>query len=354
MNRIQKVKELIKEKEVHGILISSPENRRYFSGFTGSAGNLLITPDKNLLVTDFRYISQGKEQAEGYEIIKTSKEYSLTNVIKNEKLESIAIEEDYTTYEQYLKYTEKLPDIDIKSLDKNLLKIRSIKEEDEISKIRNAAQITDKAYSYILNEIKPGIKERDVANALEFFMKNEGAAKVSFDIIVASGVRSSLPHGIASEKVIEKGDMITLDFGCVYEGYCSDMTRSFVLGKATERQKEIYHVVLKAQMEALNSVKDGITGIELDNIARDIITDAGYGDYFGHGLGHGVGLLVHELPHVNHLGQEKMEPGNVITIEPGVYIPEYGGVRIEDLVVVRKDGYEVLSNSPKDLIEISC
>jgi len=183
-------------------------------------------------------------------------------------------------------------------------------------------------------------------------MKKRGASKLSFESIVASGKRSSLPHGVASNKIIEDGDMITLDFGCIYNGYCSDMTRTLVLGKANNKQKEIYNVVLEAQKTSLAAIKPGITGEELDTIARNIISEKGYGQYFGHGLGHGVGLEVHELPHVNVRGKVPMEPGMMITIEPGIYIPDFGGVRIEDLVLVTEDGYKVLSNSTKDLIEL--
>jgi Xaa-Pro aminopeptidase len=193
----------------------------------------------------------------------------------------------------------------------------------------------------------------DVALELEYFMKKKGATGLSFDSIVASGKRSSLPHGVASDKIIEDGDFLTLDFGCVYNGYCSDMTRTIVVGKASERQKEIYNIVLNAQMRALENIKPGMTGFELDKIARDVIIDAGYGEYFGHGLGHGVGLEVHEMPNVNPNAQNTLLPGMIITDEPGIYIPDFGGVRIEDLIVITINGYEVLSSSTKKLIELS-
>ena len=354
MTEVKNIRKMLKDKELEAFLIFNPENRLYVSGFTGSAGYVLISEKEQVFMTDFRYIEQAKKETNGFNIIEIGRDNPVTDVIKGYHFETLGIEDDFITYEQFLDFDEKLENTKLVPLKKSLTELRSIKNKEEISKIRRAAEITDKAYDYIIKKIRPGLREIDIALDLEYFMKTIGASKVSFDIIVASGYRSALPHGIASEKPLEKGDMVTIDFGCVYQGYCSDMTRSFVLGEATEKQKNIYYTVLEAQETALKAVKPGKTGKELDEIARKIITDKGFGKYFGHGLGHGVGLEVHELPHVNHLGEKAMQPGMVITIEPGVYIPEFGGVRIEDLLAVTQDGYKLLSNTPKELIEISC
>lgn len=351
-NRIVKLRSIMQEKNLDAILTYKPENRYYITGFTGSTGYGLITKDKEIFITDFRYLEQVKKECVGFTLEENSKLKPVTDILKNLNIHRLGIEEDYVTYGQYKEFTEKLVDTELVPLDGVITKLRAAKSQEEIEFIQKAAAITDEAFSHILTFIRPGISEEDIALELEFFMKKKGATKNSFDPIVASGERSALPHGRASSKIIEAGDFLTLDFGCVYKGYSSDMTRTLVVGEATQKQKEIYYTVLEAQEKSLTAVKPGLTGIQLDNIARDIITEKGYGQYFGHGLGHGVGLEVHELPHVNAIGKAEMEPGNVITIEPGIYLPGFGGVRIEDLVVVTDSGYRVLSKSTKELIEL--
>jgi Xaa-Pro aminopeptidase len=354
MTEITHIRRMMQKKELEAILIFNPENRQYISGFTGSAGYVLISENAQVFMTDFRYIEQAKKETNGFDIIEISRDNPVTDMLKNYNFVTLGIEDDYLTYEQFLNFDEKLENTKLIPLEKALTELRSVKTDEEISKIQKAAEITDKAFEYAIEKIRPGLREIEIALDLEYFMKTRGASKVSFDIIVASGQRSALPHGVASEKILEKGDMVTIDLGCIYKGYCSDMTRSFVLGKASDKQKEIYQTVLEAQETALKAVMPGITGKELDGIARKIISNQGYGEFFGHGLGHGVGMEVHELPHVNHLGDVAMKAGMVITIEPGIYLPDYGGVRIEDLVAVTEDGYKLLSNTPKELIEITC
>lgn len=353
MNKnIDNVKLLLEEKNLEGILLFKPENRRYVSGFTGSTGYVLITKTKAQLITDFRYTQQAAVQCKGFEIREISNTKTITDILNDLHLYRLGVEEDFMTYGQAIEFTDKLTSTDLVPLEGAILKLRSVKTPYEIENIEKAANIADKAFEHILKFIKPELAELDIALELEFFMRKKGADKLSFESIVASGKRSSLPHGVASDKIVEAGDMITLDFGCVYKGYCSDMTRTIVLGKASDKQKEIYNIVLEAQKTALDAVKPGITGAELDAIARKIIGDKGYGQYFGHGLGHGVGLEVHELPRINARGDVPMEPGMIITIEPGIYIPDFGGVRIEDLVLVTESGYKVLSKSTKDFIEL--
>ncbi|SHH07743.1 M24 family metallopeptidase [Tepidibacter thalassicus] len=352
-SRIKNLKNEMKNRDLDAVLIYKPENRRYISGFTGTAGYVLITESKNMFFTDFRYVQQASNQCKGFEILEISRTKPITEYLLDMNIKKLGFEDDYMDFSTYSKFTNELKDINFVPLKGLMLSLRVVKDEEEINTIAKAANIADEAFDHILKFIKPGISEKDIALEIEYFMKKKGASGISFDSIVASGKRSSLPHGVASEKLIEEGDFLTLDFGCIYNGYCSDMTRTIVVGKANDEQKKIYDIVLNAQIKALEAIKPGITGCELDKIARDVITNAGYGDKFGHGLGHGVGLEVHEMPHVNSLGKNPLLPGMVITDEPGIYIPDFGGVRIEDLVVVIEDGYKVLSNSPKELIELS-
>ena len=354
VRRIERVRNIIDSLNADGLIVYSPYNRRYLSGFTGSTGYVIISKDKMGFVTDFRYVNQAGLECKGFEIIenKNPVEDYLADVIRKYNIKKLAYEDSYMTVNFYNKLKNKLYDVELVPLLEAEGKIRIIKDSEELEYIEKAASIADKAFEHLLGYIKPGITEKVIGLELEFFMKKNGASKLSFDSIVASGWRSSLPHGMATDKIINSGDLLTLDYGCVYNGYCSDMTRTIVVGKADEKQREIYNVVLKAQTEALLHIKAGVLGKDIDKVARDIIKDAGYGDYFGHGLGHGVGLAVHEEPRLSQLGETPLEVNMVVTDEPGIYIPDFGGVRIEDLVVVGHDGPIVLSKSPKELIEL--
>lgn len=350
--KVEKFRKSIVEMGVDAAIVFKPENRRYLSGFTGSAGYVVITEKKNLFITDFRYVQQSNKQCKGFEIIEHTNDRKIYDILNELGLKKLGFEDGFMTVSQYKDFEEKLNDVELIPLKDTLPKIRAIKDEDEINEIRKAAEIADKTFEYICGILKPGITEWEVSLEIEAFMKKNGASGTSFESIVASGVRSSLPHGIASHKVIEDGDFVTLDFGCIYNGYCSDMTRTVVIGKASDKQKEIYNIVLEAQEAALKAIKSGVTGFEADKVARDIIKEKGYGDYFGHGLGHGVGLEVHESPRLSPLGKDTLRENMVVTDEPGIYVPDFGGVRIEDLVVVKEDGCEILSKSPKHLIEL--
>ncbi len=354
VRRIERARNIIDSLNADGIIVYSPYNRRYLSGFTGSTGYVIISKDKMGFVTDFRYVNQAGLECKGFEIIenKNPVEDYLADVIRKYNIKKLAYEDSYMTVNFYNKLKNKLYDVELVPLLEAEGNIRIIKDSEELEYIEKAASIADKAFEHLLGYIKPGITEKDIGLELEFFMKKNGASKLSFDSIVASGWRSSLPHGMATDKIINSGDLLTLDYGCVYNGYCSDMTRTIVVGKADEKQREIYNVVLKAQTEALLHIKAGVLGKDIDKVARDIIKDAGYGDYFGHGLGHGVGLAVHEEPRLSQFGETPLEVNMVVTDEPGIYIPDFGGVRIEDLVVVGHDGPIVLSKSPKELIEL--
>ncbi len=351
-NRIDALRDQMKEKSLDAALIYKNENRRYISGFTGTSGYVVITEKSSFFITDFRYIGQASNQCESYEIIEHNIEKTLYDIINSLNIYNLGFEEDFVTYGQYKEFENKLKDVTLSPLNQALNSLRKYKDANEIKCIESAAAIADDAFDYICEFIKPGISEREISLELEGYMRKKGASSTSFDIIVASGLRSSLPHGVASDKIVEKGEFITMDFGCIVNGYCSDMTRTIVMGKANDKQKQIYDIVLEAQNMALRAIRPGITGVEADKVARDIITKRGYGQFFGHGLGHGVGLEIHEAPRLSPLGNDTLEVAMVVTDEPGIYLPDFGGVRIEDLVVITEDGNRVLSKSPKQLIEL--
>lgn len=352
--RLEKFLAKFESLGIDGAFIFKDDNRNYLSGFTGDDSFLFITKEKSYFITDSRYTEQAQNEVVGFEVVEYKPPIHdfVASLVEKHNIKRLGVEEDKLSFSDYIVFKEKLNGVELVQLEQTIEKIRMIKDAEEIKLIETAASIADKAFEHILGFIKAGMTEIEVALELEFFMKKLGASALSFPTIVASGNRSSLPHGTASEKVINEGDFITLDFGCVYKGYCSDMTRTIVLGKANEKQKEIYNAVLDANEAALKAVKPGISCAALDKIARDIIVERGYGERFGHGLGHGVGREVHELPYVNARSKFDLEPGMIITDEPGIYISGFGGVRIEELVLVTEDGYRVLSKSPKHLIEL--
>lgn len=353
--RVNKLRKQIEEQPFDGMLILKPENRRYLSGFTGSSGYLLITGQEAVLITDFRYTEQAKGQAPHFRVVEhgSSAPDAIRAELESAGVKRLAFETDHLTYALYAAYNEKFAPVELIPTEGIVEKIRAVKDEQEIATIRQACAIADAAFSHILGFLKPGISERDVALELEFFMRRQGAKSSSFDIIVASGTRSSLPHGVASDKILQQGDFVKLDFGALYDGYCSDITRTVVLGEPNEQQKQIYNIVLEAQLRALDHLKPGMSGKEADALARDLIREKGYGDQFGHTLGHGLGLYIHEAPRLSALSDDRLEPGMVVTVEPGIYIPGFGGVRIEDDVVITESGIDILTRSTKELVILS-
>lgn len=347
--RVERLRKFLCEQAVEGILITKPENVRYFSGFIGE-GYLFISTDGAKLITDFRYIEQAEGQAPGFDIVRQKSKVfeTIAEVIPNVK--SLGLESDYITWQFYEDLQREVPNTSLISL--SIDNLRMIKDAQEIALINKAVEISDKAFSHILPFIKPGVREADIALELEFAMRHLGAEKNAFDTIVASGVRSAMPHGVASSKVIAAGDLVTMDFGAVYEGYHSDITRTVVVGKATAKQREIYEIVLEAQLAGVQAVCAGRKGSEVDAVARNIISQKGYGENFGHGLGHGVGLVIHEAPRLSPLGDILLEPNMVVTVEPGIYLPQWGGIRIEDTVVVSAAEVKILTASSKQLIEL--
>jgi Xaa-Pro aminopeptidase len=352
--RLYNLRNKLKPNKLDALLITNPINIFYLSGFTGSNGCIIITNDRAFLITDFRYTQQASEEALEYEIVeyKNTSIDSINNILTQYKLFSLGFEEEHIKYVEFMKLNEKLL---IKNFipTRNLVEnIRRIKSEDEILRIKKAAHISDLAFSSVVKNIKHDITEIEIANDIEFYIKRNGGTKMSFDTIVASGERSSLPHGQPTNKKIEHGDFVTLDFGCIYENYCSDMTRTIIIGEAQKKQIEIYNIVLKAQIASIKAITSGQSGETIDKIGRDIIAHYGYGKHFGHGLGHGVGLEIHEAPRLSASGKDILEPGMIVTAEPGIYIKGFGGVRIEDLLVVTENGSINLTSSNKELMII--
>jgi Xaa-Pro aminopeptidase len=348
--RLDRLRKELNERGLGAALVTKRENIRYMSGFTGTSASLVITGDRQVLITDSRYTEQAKIQSPGWCVIETKSNTHETigQVLSENGCNCLGFEDNNMVYKSYAELKQKI-NLDMAPMGEIIEKMRIIKDKNEIDTIRKAVEIADKAFEYILNVIRPGLTEKEVASELEHFMKKNGADREAFETIVASGSRSSLPHGVASDKRIMDGDVVTLDFGAVYNGYCSDMTRTVFVGEPDEEMKKVYNIVLGAQLYALERVSEGLQGKEIDSAAREYISKSGYGDFFGHGLGHGVGLEVHERPRLSQRSDTVMENGMTATVEPGIYLPGKGGVRIEDLVVINGSKPEILTTSKKEM-----
>lgn len=343
---------IMKENKVDGILITSRVNIRYVTGFKGTEGFAYInTKGEKYLFVDSRYIEVATKECSDSKVILIEKAdfYGpLNEIIKESGAKAIGFEKDQVVVANYEIFKEK---INAQLVGLTLEMARMIKSESEINLMKKAAEITDKAYSYVLSIAKAGMSEKELNLKLLNFILEQGADGFSFDTIVASGKRSSMPHGTPTDKKLENGDLVTLDFGVFYQGYASDMTRTFLIGdKLDPKLEEIYHVVKEAQEAAIKAIKPGMKAIEVDKVARDYITEKGYGEYFSHGTGHSLGLEIHEFPYINTRDNTVLEPGMIITIEPGIYLPDFGGVRIEDDILITEDGYEVITHSDKNLL----
>lgn len=339
------------QHNIDGFLITSPINRRYVTGFTGTAGTALITATDARFITDFRYTEQAEAQVEGFQVVEHKKLMidEIRNQVKETKVKRLGFEKDFVTYGQYETYQKHL-EVELIPISGLIEEIRIIKTEEELDVMKKAAKIADDAFLHIQKYIKPGVKEIEIANELEFFMRRQGATSSSFDTIVASGWRSALPHGVASTKEIASGELVTLDYGALYNGYCSDITRTVAVGEIDDQLKEIYDIVLEANKRGVQEIKPGMTGKEADAVTRDYITEKGYGKNFGHSTGHGLGLEVHEAPTLSSRSKQVLKPGMVVTVEPGIYIPGVGGCRIEDDIVITESGNERLTFATKELI----
>ena len=350
MNRLNKVRDLMKEKNLDAILITSMPNIFYFSNFKGTYGNLLILKDKTILFTDNRYKLIAEKTLKNSEIelvITTGILKDLKNFTK--KNYKIGIEDMNLPISAYFNLKNSI-DSEIVFLGSDLSKLRMPKEKDEIEKLTNAIKIAEKSLEQLLGKIKLDMSEKEIANKLEYLLMENGAEERSFETIVASGINSALPHARASSKKLEKGEFLKIDFGAYYEGYASDITRTFVLGKASNKHLEIYNAVKEANLLGIKSAKEGITFQELHKKVKEFLDSKGYGQYFTHSLGHGLGIEVHEYPYAAM--DEILKENMIITIEPGIYIENFGGVRIEDDILITKEEPKVLTNFPKNLIEL--
>jgi Xaa-Pro aminopeptidase len=353
-SRLKSVRDLFDSCEVDGMLFTSLENIRYLSGFTGSDGAVVVTGQKSFFLTDSRYWTQAEGEIEGCEIVHYQKKIDgVASLLSDLKLKTIGFESPALTMAVHRSLTEKLGnEVRLLPLEEEIKNLRAVKDPGELGLMRQAIEIASGALNHALTITRKGVLEKDVALEMEFFMKRNGAESLAFDIIVASGPRAALPHGKASDKRVNPGDLILFDYGAKFKGYHSDETCTVICGDPTAEQKKIYQIVKDAHDRAIASLRPGIPVHEVDAAARHYIKECGYGDYFGHGLGHGVGLAVHEDPAINGQNKGIVEEGMVFTIEPGIYIPDWGGVRIEDMVRVTSEGAEVLTQQPKDLREI--
>ncbi len=354
MHRIQRLVEAIKQRGWSAALIHRSENMRYLTGYTGE-GCVFVCEQETVIITDFRYVEQASRQAPDLRVSATSAKHPEKDCILEltdaYAVKSMAVESDFLSYDDHEALRAKLPFVQLERLNGVVEELRLIKDEGEIESIRRAAAISCRAFENILGRIHTGMSEKQIQIMLDYEMLNLGSEGNAFDTIAAAGVNGSLPHAIPSDYKIQSGDLLTLDFGAKINGYCADMTRTIGFGKVRPELKEIYNLVYDAHMASLQAVKPGMICGDLDKIARDLI-DARYPGAFGHSLGHGVGLFIHEQPRVASGSDFVLQRGNVITIEPGVYIPGIGGCRIEDMAILTSDGYFDPVTSPKQLIEL--
>ena len=353
--RVEKLQERLAKESLGGMLVTNLTNVRYLSGFTGSAASCLILDQKSYFISDGRYLTQSKEQVQDMEIIIDTGSH--LQIIKDNNLISngttLGFEADFLPVNQMNKLRELFPDTQWEVTSRFVEEIAAVKDKSELRAIRAAVDITDEVFDQLIPELRQGSIEREVAAKISFAYKILGADGDSYDPIVASGPNSALPHAVPSDREFQDGDFVVMDFGALYQGYHADMTRTVAIGSVTDRHREIYSVVQEAQKRGCEAASAGMSCRELDAVTRDYITEQGYGDYYVHGTGHGLGLEVHTMPRLSQISDDTLLENYVITIEPGIYIPEFGGVRIEDDVIIQNDGCEILNRSTKDLLVLS-
>ena len=355
MTNLEKYLSLLGKGAYDGLLLTSPISRKYCAQFNVDEGVAIVARKGCRYFTDSRYIETAEKNLKGFDVRMVSKDNGyikqLNEAIAELGVSTLGFEEACMTVAEFRSYEEKL-NVKLIPCQKDIDDFRVVKEEYELQRMREAQNITDKAFTEICKRIKVGMSEKELCAELIYCLYKNGAEGLSFAPIVVSGPNSSMPHGVPGERKLQKGDFITMDFGVLYKDYCSDMTRTVALGYATEEMKQVYETVLKAQLAGIGITKAGVTGQAIDGAARKVISDAGYGEYFGHGYGHCLGLLVHEAPSCNPSNDKPMPAGCVSSAEPGIYLPGKFGVRIEDCVIIREDGVENLAHSPKELIII--
>jgi len=352
-NRLNKLRQRLIEKEIEAVLVSQPEDRHYLSGFSGSAGLLLITQETAILATDFRYVEQAEMQAPDYTIFKTAggMEDWFSDIIDGLNIRRLGFEADHLSFDMYRRLSDILDDAEPQTrlvpITGLVEPIRAIKEPEEIELITQAIAISDAALDNVVGKIQPGMTEEEVAWDIEKALRDNGSQPLPFDVIVASGPNAALPHAMPSRRAIKQGEPIVIDIGARVQGYGSDLSRTICTGTADDTFNKVYQVVVEAQMSAIASTTEGMTGAQADGFAREVIEKAGYGDSFGHGLGHGLGLAPHEKPHLSPNSEDILVNGMVFTIEPGIYLSGWGGVRIEDTVIMENGRIRVLSQAKK-------
>ena len=353
MKNIEKYQSLLETGEVDALLLTSVYNRLYAAQYRVAEGVAVVTREGAYYFTDSRYIEAAEKNLKGFTVRMThpgsSEIERINEVIGEHTIKKLGFEENDMTYGDYLRYNEALHAV-LVPMQAKIDAFRATKEPWEIELMRKAQAITDQTFSELCKIIQAGMTEKELEAELLYRLYKHGAEGPSFDPIVVSGPNTSLPHGVPGERKLEFGDFITMDFGCIYGGYCSDMTRTVALGFVSEEMDKVYKTVLKAQLAGIAATKAGVAGRDIDGTARKVIADAGYGDYFGHGYGHSLGILIHEAPNANTRNDQPMSAGAVVSAEPGIYLPGKFGVRIEDVTVITETGCEVLTKSPKNLI----
>jgi Xaa-Pro aminopeptidase len=353
MDRLKQFREKMSATELDGFVITDIFNVRYLSGFTGSTASLFVSRDDATLITDFRYDEQAHTEAYEGVTVRIDKRDALTAVgdLVDAFTGKVGFEAGSLAFASYEKMNARA-DGNLIAVEGMPEKLRAVKGKEEIEWIAEAARITDEVFALFAGEIRPGMTEIEAAARIDYLLMTGAGDLPAFRTIVAGGKRGALPHAHPSHRRLELGDLVTLDFGAMWNGYCADMTRTVMLGEPTDKQVEIYEIVLGAQKAALKEIKAGMTGREADAVARDYITEKGYGDEFGHGLGHGIGLQVHEGPRLATKNEDVLVPGMVLTVEPGIYVAGWGGVRIEDNVVIEEAGSRNLTSSTKNLLKL--
>ncbi|MEJ5170763.1 MAG: Xaa-Pro peptidase family protein [Fimbriimonadales bacterium] len=354
MRPLERLQAKLAEEGLEALLVTDIANVRWLTGFTGSAGSVLASTDRACFFTDGRYTIQAGEQVGPTMPVRTTTNASplaaqVAEVAREWGISSIAFDGDTVSVNTHRQWAEKMPEVELKPVSDPCAVLRMVKSPDEVSKIREACKLTDAAFQHVLRMIQPGVAEYDIHLEIEFFLKRQGA-DLAFDPIVVSGPRSALPHGRASERKLEVGDFVTMDFGAKLHGWCADLTRTVAVGRADERMREIYGQVLEAQLAAIDALRDGANGKDVDALAREVLARKGLAEHFTHGLGHGLGTVVHDHGRLSQAADVRIEVGQVWTVEPGVYLEGFGGVRIEDDVWVTAEGPVILNESPKELL----
>ena len=353
MNNIEKIRNKLSEQGLDAVIIENEKNQRYAAGFPFTDGSVIVAREGAWLITDSRYIEAAKLRAEGVTVLMYDREKPLnafiSELINSANIKKLGIEEKSLSFGRYHELNEQLP-CDLIPAQYIFCDLRAAKSEEEIAYMKEAQAVSEAALDEVLGIIRPGMTESEIAAELVYRMLRHGSEGNSFDPIVVTGAKTSMPHGVPGDNVVKAGDFLTMDFGCIRNGYCSDMTRTVAVGCASDEMRKVYSIVLEAQLAGIAASRAGVPGCEIDAAARKVITEAGYGEYFGHGYGHSLGLDIHEAPNANPMGSAPMPAGAVVSAEPGIYLPGRFGVRIEDVVVMREGGCEVITKAPKELI----